>query len=104
MTGLKPKANGPQHPLTSKEQFRWGCFGGVLILIFKVWTYANTLPADSPWPSLSFRTCLICGVWLVFPLLSGLMARICDPHHRFIATFDGASAPALFLLIAKDFP
>jgi len=47
---------------------------------------------------------LLSGVWLAFPFFSGFIGRICDPHHRLIAVFEGASAPALFFLIAKDFP
>jgi hypothetical protein len=75
-----------------------------MIVGFRAWIYANSLSPDAPWPNLSFKTCLLCGLWVGLPLVSGLTSRICDPHHRFIAVFEGASAPALFFTIAKDFP
>ncbi len=98
------QAHSNPERVTPKEQFWWGFVGGCLILGFRLWNYANALPPDAPWPNANFRTCLLSGVWLAFPFFSGFIGRICDPHHRLIAVFEGASAPALFFLIAKDFP
>jgi hypothetical protein len=91
-------------PLNAKQQFCWGFFGGCMVLGFRIWIYAKTLPPDAPWPNFGFRTCLFCGLWLGFPFVSGLVSRVCDPHHRLIAVFDGVSAPVLFFVMAKDFP
>jgi hypothetical protein len=91
-------------PLDARQQFRWGALGGCIIVFYRLWFYANKFPADAPWPHPSFKTCLLCGLWVALPLLSGLVSRACDPHHRLIAVFDGASAPALFIAMAKDFP
>jgi hypothetical protein len=85
-------------------QFWWGFFGGFMVFAFRVWIYANALAPDTPWPNACFRTCLLCGVWFAFPFISGLVGRVCDPHYRLLAVFEGASAPALFLAIARDFP
>ena len=74
------------------------------MLLFRLWVYANALAPDNAWPNASFRTCLLFAVWGAFPFASGLVSRVCDPHHRFIAVFDGASGPALFFMVAKDFP
>ncbi len=75
-----------------------------MVLAFKVWAYASSLPPDAPWPNTNFRTCLLCISWFLVPFISGLVSRTCDPHHRFIAAFEGISASILFSVIAKDFP
>jgi hypothetical protein len=91
-------------PLQPKEQFWWGFFGGCMVLAFRLWAYANSLTPDAPWPNPCFRTFLLCGVWFAFPIVAGLLSRVCDPHHRLIAVFEGASAPALFFFIASHSP
>lgn len=90
--------------LTPKQQFWWGFLGGCLVLAFRVWTYANGLASNAPCPDLNFRTCLLGAVWIAFPFMSGLLSRVCEPHHPLIAVFEGVSAPALFSFIASDFP
>jgi hypothetical protein len=40
----------------------------------------------------------------ILPILSGWLTRALGPHHRLIALYEGASAPALFCLLAKDVP
>jgi hypothetical protein len=89
--------------LSSKAQFWWGFFGGWIIVAFRLYLYASVLPINAPWPNLCFKTCVQCGFWLLFPVISGFLSRVCEPHHRLIAVFEGASAPALFLFLAKDF-
>src|SRR6266516_601752 len=90
-------------PLTTKQQFWLGCVGGGLVVLFRLWSFANALSPDAPWPGLTFRNCLLCFLWLLFPLVSGFISRVCDPRHPLIAVFEGASAPALFFAIAKAF-
>jgi len=88
--------------LNGRQQFLWGFFGGWIVVLGRLWFYASSLTPDASWPSIGFKTCLLCGLWLAFPVLSGLVSRVCDPHHRLIAVFEGASAPALFIEIARD--
>jgi len=101
--GKKSFRNGNSKPLTANNQFWWGVVGGGVIIVFRLLTFANSLPLDAPWPDPTFRTCLLSVLWLVFPFVSGFISRVCDPHHPLIAVFEGASAPALFFAIAKDF-
>jgi hypothetical protein len=68
------------------------------------WDARNSLPPDAHWPNASFKTCLLCGVWFVFPFVSGLVSRTLKPHQPLMAIYEGASAPALLFMIAKDFP
>ena len=75
-----------------------------MIIAFRMLRYANALTPDEPWPSSSFKTCLVCGLWVLFPFVSGFVSRVCEPHHRLIAVFEGASAPALFLVMSEHFP
>ena len=88
--------------LNPKQQFWWGFFGGVMVVSFRLYLHANSLSENSPWPNPSFKMCIQCGFWLLFPLISGLLSRVCEPHHKLIAVFEGASAPALFMFIVKD--
>jgi hypothetical protein len=74
------------------------------VLLFRLWLYANSLAPNDAWPTPNYRLCLLCAVWGAFPFASGLVSRICDPHHPFLAVFEGASGPALFLMVARDFP
>jgi hypothetical protein len=104
LDGTAETARSEPGLLSSKQQFWWGFAGGCLVLLFRLWVYANALAPDNAWPNASFRTCLLFAVWGAFPFASGLVSRICDPHHRFIAVFEGASGPALFFMVAKDFP
>jgi hypothetical protein len=90
--------------LTPREQFYWGMLGGGLILVFRLWMSAKTLPVDFPWPNATCKMCLLCGVWLAFPVISGLVSRALEPHSRLHALVEGAAAPALFMAVAKDFP
>ena len=90
--------------LDAKQQFWWGFFGGFMVLLFKIWTFANVSAPDMPYPNGSFRTLLLSGVWLVFPFVSGLVSRVFEPHSRLHAGIEGAAAPTLFLAIARDFP
>jgi hypothetical protein len=89
--------------LTPKAQFWYGLVGGWFIILYHIHAYANSLTAISPFPPLCFKSCLQCLFWLCLPTLSGLLSRICEPHHRLVAVFEGASLPTLFLFIAKDF-
>jgi hypothetical protein len=91
-------------PINPKCQFWWGFFGGAMLMFFRGVVYVMSLPADSPWPTLNFRTCMVFIFAIVVPIISGLMSRLCEPHNRFLAAFEGASAPAIFLLMAKDLP
>jgi hypothetical protein len=91
-------------PLTPRQQYWWGALGGLVILVYRLWFFAKNLPPDAPWPNPTFRIFLVCGLWVVLPFISGFISRICHPHHRLIAVFEGASAPALFIAMAKDFP
>jgi len=89
--------------LNANCQFWWGFFGGWIVVLGRLWFYASSLTPDAPWPSIGFRTCLLCVFSLAFPIVSGLVSRVCEPHHRLIAVFEGAAAPALFIEIARDF-
>jgi hypothetical protein len=91
-------------PLGPKQQFWWGFFGGCMVLLFRVWTFANASAPDIPYPNPCFRTILLCALWLAFPFVSGLVSRLFEPHSRLHAVIEGAAAPALILAIAKDFP
>jgi len=84
-------------------QFLWGLFGGCIMAGYRVYAYAIKLTDDSPWPRLTFKKCLLLGWWGFFPIASGFLSVVCDPHSPLMAVFEGASAPALFLLLAKDF-
>lgn len=84
-------------------QFSWGLFGGCIMVGYRVYAFAIKLTDDSPWPRLTFKKCLLLGWWVGFPIVSGFLSMVCDPHSPLMAVFEGASAPALFLLLAKDF-
>jgi len=90
--------------LSGKQKFLWGFFGGVLVSFFRLWIWINHLPTDAGCPHFGFRQILLCCVWICFPFISGLISRILEPNDRLHAVFEGASAPALFLLIAQSFP
>src|SRR6266550_8061394 len=81
-------------PLNSNQKFWWGFLGGCIVVLFRLWFYAGELTPDAPWPHFGFRTLLLCGLRFVFPFVSGFVSRACEPHHRLIAVFEGASAPA----------
>jgi len=93
-----------QASLSPRQQFWWGFFGGFMLLMFRIWTFANISPPEAPYPNACFRTLLLTGVWLAFPFVSGLVSRAFEPHSRLHAIIEGAAAPTLFLAIAKDFP
>lgn len=101
--GILASRKGNTSPVTAKQRFWWGVLGGAIVIVFRLLTFANSLPMDAPWPDPTFRNCLLCLLWLIFPFVSGVISRVCDPHHPLIAVFEGASAPALFFAIAKDF-
>jgi len=84
-------------------QFLWGLFGGCIMVGYRVYTFAIKLTDDSPWPRLTFKKCLLFAWWAGFPITSGFLSMVCEPHSPLMAVFEGASAPALFLLLAKDF-
>jgi hypothetical protein len=90
--------------LSPKQQFRWGLFGGCIIIFVRLWFFTLHLPPDAGLPAVTFRNFLFCVLWFALPLISGLVARICDPHHPFIAVFEGMSATTLFIGLAKEFP
>jgi hypothetical protein len=94
----------PLVALNPEQQYWWGCLGSFIIMAFKGFEYGLELKRDALWPDLSFRTCLLCGFWLVFPFVSGAVSLALEPHHRLIALFEGASAPALFFFVAKELP
>ena len=87
-----------------KNNLLRGLFGGVIIVIFHFYIYASGLSVGTAWPTACFKNVLLGGFWMLFPLISGLLSRICEPHHRLIAVYEGASAPALFLVMAHAFP
>jgi len=89
--------------LTPKEQFWWGLFGGCMIVAFKAFFYASALSEYTPWPCFCFKHFILCAVWFTLPLTSGLVSRVCEPHHSLIAVFEGASAPMFFMVIAQHF-
>jgi hypothetical protein len=88
--------------LTSNQQFWWGALGGFIIVAFKLWFYTQTLTPDAPWPRVTFRTFLLTAFSVLFPLAAGFLSRACNPAYPLMAVFEGASTPALFLLLAKD--
>jgi hypothetical protein len=90
--------------LAPSQQFWWGFLGGLLVLGFRTWVYVKSLPAGGPSPPADFRTCALCCLAIAFPFASGLVSRALGPHHRLNALFEGASAPAMFFLAARDFP
>jgi len=77
--------------LDPKRQFWWGFFGGALMVMFKTW-------------ALNFKTRLLCGLWVLFPVVSGFVSRMCEPHHPLIAVYEGASAPVIFFVMARSMP
>jgi hypothetical protein len=91
------------HPLTAQQQFWWGFFGGCMIITFRLWFYALSLLPGTV-PDISFRNCLVVGLSVAFPIISGFVSSICEPHSRLLAVYEGAAGPALFLFMAKDFP
>jgi hypothetical protein len=101
---VKRNVEKRQISLDAKQQFWWGFFGGFMVLLFKIWTFAKVSAPDMPYPNGSFRTLLLSGVWFVFPFVSGLVSRVFEPHSRLHAVIEGAAAPTLFLAIARDFP
>src|ERR1022692_2992922 len=94
----------PLVPLSPEQQFLWGVLGGFVVLAFKMLAYANRISPATCWPHLSFRSFLLCAVWLALLGVSGLLCIALEPHQRLIAVFEGASAPALFYFIASHSP
>jgi hypothetical protein len=90
--------------VNANQQFWWGLLGGCTVALWRLWFYASDLTPDAPWPHASFRTCLFCFLWFALPFVSGLLSRVCEPRHRLMAVFEGATAPALFIAVARDFP
>jgi len=90
--------------LSPKEQFWWGFLGGCLVLGFRLYIFTSTLTDATPWPSVGFRTVLLCVLSLAFPIASGFLSLALGPHYRLAAVFEGASVPALFFWAAEHFP
>ena len=49
-----------------------------------------------------FKPCSLCVFWGLVPILSGFLSLALEPHHPLIAIFEGMSAHALFLTLAKE--
>jgi len=75
-----------------------------LMVMFKTWAYADGLSSFSFGPPLNFKTRLLCGLWVLFPVVSGFVSRMCEPHHPLIAVYEGASAPVIFFVMARSMP
>jgi hypothetical protein len=89
--------------MTACETFWFGSVGGCFIVAFKLWFYVNNLPSTAPWPRWTFKTAVCLTLAMVFPMAAGFLSLVCEPHQKLIAVFEGASAPALFLLLAEHF-
>jgi hypothetical protein len=90
------------NPLSPWQRFGWGFLGGLIIVVFRLLAYAHGLPEDVRWGLLlAPKHLLVAGCWCAFPFFSGWLSFACEAHHRFIALYEGASLPALFLVIAK---
>jgi hypothetical protein len=70
-------------------QFWWGFFGGFIVVAYRLYAYVTRLADNAPWPHLKFKTCLLLGWWLVFPVCSGFLSIVCEPHAPLIAVFEG---------------
>lgn len=88
--------------MNEKERFAWGFFGGFMVVFFRTYLFA-CLHGASAWQVSPVQTVLICVFWLLFPIVSGFLSIACEPHTRLHAIYEGASAPAIFLIVAEAF-
>jgi hypothetical protein len=94
---------GVEAPLTPKQQFWWGCFGGALIPFFQAGMCATAWASGNTKPTFNLPTCIICAVWVALPFASGALTRARNPHDRLHAVIEGITAPAVFILLAQHF-
>jgi|ERR1051326_3531054 hypothetical protein len=82
------------------EQFLWGCLGGVVLVGSQFLIFIAKRSEAAVLAGITREQALLAS--LVIIAMSGIISRACSPHHRFVALWEGASGPALFILVAKE--
>lgn len=97
----RPPVSKSEH-LRAVERFTWGFLGGCSVLLIRFAIYVAGLPLNAECPRLTYRLCLCCVLWFLYPLTSGLVCLARNPQDRFRAMLQGAAWPALFCVIAEQ--
>lgn len=85
--------------LSEWAQFKWGFFGGSLIVFFIGLSFSVQRLKKEKFFPLATGEVVVIVFTLAAPLLTGFSAQMIEAHTPLLAAFDGAGAATIFFFV-----